>query len=329
MKVIDCHGHYFPPQLMEAFRSTTFAKSTSFLWESPAYSNLGEHIKVMDDVGVDVEVLVPSAILLESFRAAGISSDEGMKAVNDCYAEAVKAYPGRFVGTIAVDPFAGASALKEIERGATKLGLKAVSMMASYDGLYIDHEQFWPIFRLAQELRLPVMAHPVALTPYWKETQRASTTMLRAEISMLLDSTICIGRFVRYSIYDKFPEVNFLFCQLGGTIPFLFGRFDLMSYFYSHFPRESVEGEAVFPLKSLHDYRGRIFGDSHSMDRVALECAADSLGAECIVVGGDFPISPWPIGIAWSIDEIKKTRLSSCDKSRILGGNAARILNLE
>lgn len=150
--------------------------------------------------------------------------------------------------------------------------------MASYDGLYIEDEQFWPIYKLAQELRVPVMAHPVSLTPYWKETQRAKTNMLRGEISML---------------------------------------------------REAAEGEAVFPLKSLHDYKGRIFGDTHSMDRVAVECAAASLGADCIVVGGDYPISPWQAGIGYTLEEIKQTRLSTVDKERILGGNAARILNLD
>lgn len=329
MKVIDCHAHYFPHRLMEAFRATPFARSTSFLWNDPAYSDLDHHIRVMDDVGVDAEVLVPSSLLLESFRAAGVASEEGMPIVNEAYAEAVRAYPGRFIGTVAVDPFAGKAALREIERGVTKLGLKAVSIMASYDGLYIEDEQFWPMYKLAQELHVPVMAHPVSLTPYWKETQRAKTTMLRGEISMLLDSTICIGRFVRYGIYDRFPEVNFLFCQLGGMIPLLFGRFDLMNYIYANSPREAAEGEAVFPLKSLHDYKGRIFGDTHSMDRVAVECAAASLGADCIVVGGDYPISPWQAGIGYTLEEIKQTRLSTVDKERILGGNAARILNLD
>lgn len=329
VKVIDCHAHYFPLRLMEAFRSTPFARSTSFLWSDPAYSDLDPHIRVMDDVGVDAEVLVPSSLLLESLQAAGVGSEEGMKTVNDAYGEAVRAYPGRFIGTVAVDPFAGKAALKEIERGVARLGLKAVSMMASYDGLYIDDEQLWPIYKLAQELHVPVMAHPVSLTPYWKETQRAKTTMLRGEIAMLLDTTICIGRFVRHGIYDRFPEVNFVFCHLGGMIPMLFGRFDLMNYLYAGAPREAVEGEAVFPLKSLHDYKGRILGDAHSMDRVAIECAAASLGVDCIVVGGDYPISPWQAGIAYTLEQVRRTGLSDVDKERILGGNAARIFNLD
>ncbi len=330
MKIIDCHGHYFPSKLMEAFKATPFAKSTSFLWCDPAFSDLDEHIKTMDRVGVDVEVLVPSALLLESIQAAGVSLEEGMRIVDDSYAEAVKSHPGRFVGTVAIDPFAGKAALQEIERGVTKLGLKAVSMNTSYDGLYIDDEQFWPIYRLAQELHVPVMAHPVAMTRFWKETQRAETSVLRPEISMLMDTTICVGRFVRYAIYDKFPEVDFLFCQLGGMIPFIFGRFDCTQTLFKTYKWEDVAHEAIVnPPKTLSDYKGRILGDCHSMNRISIECAAETIGVDAMVFGGDYPISPWFGSMAWSVDEINNTRLSTEDKKKIFGGNAARILNLD
>ncbi len=329
-RVIDTHGHYMPLKLMDAFRTTRLAKSTSFLWDDPAYSDLSHHITVMDKVGVDAEVLVPSALLLESFGAAGISSEEGMRTVNDAYAAAEKAHPGRFIGTIAIDPFAGTTTLREIERGVTKLGLKAISMMTSYDGLYSDTEQFWPIYKLAQELDILVMLHPVAVTPYWKEMQRAEATVLRAEVSMLVDNTIAVGRMVRYGVYDKFPEVNFLYCQLGGMIPFIYGRFDCFQSILMSHAWEDVKHEAILnPPKTLREYKGRIMGDCHSMDHTAIELAAENLGVDCMVFGGDYPISPWHGSMKMCFDEIHAARLSTKDKEKILGGNAARLLKLD
>lgn len=329
VRVVDCHGHFWPPRLMEAFRATPLARSTSFLWNNPALSDLEQHIKVMDDLGIGAEVLVPSPIFLESARAAGVTAEEAMRMVDDAHAEAMRAHPGRFIGTVAVDPFAGKAALDEIERGVTKLGLKALSIKASYDGLYIDNDEFWPIYALAQELQVPVMVHPAAITPFWKEMQRAKTSVLRSEISMLLDTTICIGRFVRYGIYDRFPEVDFLFCKLGGMIPLLFRQFELTKQMYSDFPEELVKGEAIsFPVKTLRDYKGRIFGDTHAMDRVGIACAAENLGDDCIIFGGDYPISAWQWGVAADLQEVKEARLPDAAREKILGGNAARIFHL-
>lgn len=328
MKIIDLHCHYLPQPLIEAFRKTPFAQSTVWVWANPAISDIQAHLKMMDQVGVDVEVLAFAALFLDSCKAAGANTEDAMRLVNDSHAEIVKAHPDRFVGTIAIDPFAGKATLNEIERGVTKLGLKAVAMVTSYDGLYIDDQQFWPIYKLAQELRVPIMAHPGSITPYWKEMQRAETTVLRAEVSMLVDTTICIGRFVRYSIYDKFPQLNFIFCQLGGTIPFLFGRFELLKKQLARSPKGAADPEAVMPLKELRDYKGRIFADCHSMDRVAMQCAVDNLGADAVVVGGDYPLCLPAEGICWTIDEINSMRLTAPEREKVFGGNAARLLNL-
>ncbi len=328
VKKIDCHCHYLPAPLVNAFRTTPFAQSTVWVWSNTAIENIEGHLKMQDQVGIDVELLSFAALLTDSCKAAGISSAEGMRMTNDAYAEVVSAYPGRFVGTVCIDPLAGKAALEEIDRGVNKLGHKAVAMVTSYDGLYIDDEQFWPIYRLAQELGVPIYAHPNSVTTYWKEMQRAQTTLLRAEISMLVDTTLCIGRFVRYSIFDKFPNLNFIFCQLGGTIPFLFGRFELLKKQLSRSPKGQADPEIVGPLKDLDDYRGRIFTDCHSLDRYAMQCTIDTLGPESIVVGGDFPLCLPHEGISWTIDEINSMRLTASERELIFGGNAARLLKL-
>ncbi len=327
-RVIDWHAHFLPLRVMEAYRKTPFGRSTNWLWEASSWTNPEEHIAMMDDVGVDVELLGPSGILIDSIKAAGMEVEDGLRWVNDEIAKVVREYPGRFVGSVGIDPFNMKFTLAEVERGVTKLGFGAVAMQASYNGLYIDDEQFWPLFKLAEELNVPIFAHPVNMTPYWKEAQRSEKSYLRAEISMLLDSTICVGRFVIFGIYDRFPRLNVVFGQLGGFSPFMFGRYDLVHNFHKHWPPEAVKDEAVFPLRLARDYKGRIIGDTHSEDREALECAVETLGADCIVVGSDYPITPDSFGISWSLEEIGKMRVTEAARSKILGENAARLLKL-
>ncbi|MBI4318793.1 MAG: amidohydrolase family protein [Chloroflexi bacterium] len=318
-----------PLKLMDAYRRTPFGQSTSYLWESSAFSNPEEHVGLMDEVGVDAELLGYTSAFIGAIKAAGMDVGEGVKFANDECARVVRDYPGRFVGSAAINPFDVRFSLAEIERGITRLGFKAISMVACYDGLYVDDEQFWPIFKLAEELDVPVYVHPASPVPYWKEAQKADKEYLRDEIGMLLTSTICAGRFIMFGIYDRFPRLNVVFGLLAGYIPFMFGRFDNLYGFYSHFPPEVVKDATVFPLRYARDYKGRIMGDTHSVDSQALECAVETLGADCIFFGGDFPVTPADFGVRYDLEQVLRMRISEGDRRKILGENAARLLKLD
>lgn len=328
-RTIDFHGHFLPQRLIEAYRKTPYGRATSWLWESPAFSDPEEHIKIMDAVGVDVEVIGPSTAFVGAIEAAGMETNEGVRFTNDEYARVIREYPGRFAGSASINPFDIKFSVDEIERSITKLGLKAISMETCYDGLYIDDERFWPVFKIAEELDVPIYAHAAVTTPYWKEAQRSDKDYLRAEIAMFLSSTIAVGRFVMFGIYDRFPKLNVVMGLLAGFIPFMFGRFEVVQSFYQKWPPEAVAGETVFPLRLMADYKGRILGDTHSVDHRALECAVDTLGADCIVLGGDYPITPDRFGIRWNLKQIERMRVLESYKRSILGENAARLLKLD
>ncbi|MBI4321305.1 MAG: amidohydrolase family protein [Chloroflexi bacterium] len=328
-RVIDWHGHFLPKRLMDAFLRTRYGQDSAPFWQPPAWSDPEDHIRMMDELGVEAELFGPTNTLLPAVKAAGMGVEEGVRWYNDEMARLAADYPGRFYATVGIDPFDTKFALAEIERCVTQLGMRAVLMATCYDGLYIDDERFWPIFRLAEELDVPIFAHPAAVLPYWKEMQKADRNILRIDVAMLLASTICIGRLIYYGIYDRFPKLNVVFGQLGGFIPFMFGRFDCTYNFWQLWPDDLIEKEAVLPLRYARDYKGRIFGDTHTSDRAALECAVQTLGAECIVVGGDYPLTPVDFGLRWNLAEINSLRITDEERRNILGENAARLLKLD
>ncbi|MBI4318662.1 MAG: amidohydrolase [Chloroflexi bacterium] len=328
-RVIDWHTHFLPHKFIEAYRTTPRARSTSWLWESPSFSDPELHIKMMDDAGVDMELLGASTAVIDGIKTAGIDLEEGIRFTNNEFAKVAREYPGRFIGSVAIDPFNMKFSLAEIERCVTQLDFRAISMLVCYDSLYVDDEQFWPIFRMAEELEIPIFAHPASTTPYWREVQRADKDYLRSEIAMLLSSTICIGRFVIFGIYDRFPKLNIVFGQLGGFIPLMFGRFDLVYNYHTQWPPGVVRDEAVFPPRLARDYKGRIMGETHSTDYQAIECAVETLGADCVLLGSDYPIAPDSFGIRWTLGQIDKMRISEVNRRKILCGNAARLLKLD
>lgn len=77
---------------------------------------------------------------------------------NEYVAQAVKDYPGRFIGFGSVDPLKGAEAVRGVERIA-ELGLKGVKFHPSIQMFAPDDERYWPVFARCQELGLHGLFH--------------------------------------------------------------------------------------------------------------------------------------------------------------------------
>jgi len=52
------------------------------------------------------------------------------------------------------------------------------------------------------------------------------------------------------------------------------------------------------------------------------------MGADRIVLGGDYPISPPEVGLGYTLPQLDKVGLSATDRAKIERGNAMKLLNL-
>src|SRR5690348_10526147 len=77
---------------------------------------------------------------------------------NDLVAEAVREFPGRFVGFGSVDPLKGDRAVQELDRIA-ELGLKGVKLHPSLQAFAPNDEKHWPLYEKCQDLGLIVLFH--------------------------------------------------------------------------------------------------------------------------------------------------------------------------
>jgi predicted TIM-barrel fold metal-dependent hydrolase len=85
--------------------------------------------------------------------------------------EAIKAHSTRFAGLAAVAPQDPATAAREIERAATRLGLRGVIINSHTKGEYLDLPKFRPLLEAAEALGMPIYLHPrdpspAMVTPY-------------------------------------------------------------------------------------------------------------------------------------------------------------------
>lgn len=107
----------------------------------------GELVAYMDRYGIDRAC---------TFAFAGIMSD--FVYGNDLVAEAVRAYPERFIGYVTLSANYPEEMLPELER-CEALGLRGIKLIAGYQGQPEETERFFPVYEWAQAKRKIILSH--------------------------------------------------------------------------------------------------------------------------------------------------------------------------
>lgn len=126
----------------------------------------------------------------------GIASKAlGVKTPNEMIAEVVARRPDKYIGFMALDP-AELSAIGEMERCVSELGLKGIKLYPVMQLCDIREDCLRPFFRHAQELRLPILLH-FGASPF-------AHALLKYSQPLLLDD-----------VAAAFPDLKLIIAHLG------------------------------------------------------------------------------------------------------------------
>jgi len=148
MRAIDFHVHLPTPEWLDQAMAGYIEAAERYFRSSVSRQSLNQlarHYEEMDLVAV-----------LLAWDAE--TATHRPRLSNEYVAQAVKAYPGRFVGFGSVDPLKGAEAVRGVDRIA-ELGLKGVKFHPSIQMFAPDDERYWPVFARCQELGLHGLFH--------------------------------------------------------------------------------------------------------------------------------------------------------------------------
>jgi len=199
--------------------------------------------------------------------------------------------------------------VKELNR-AEGLGFRAISLATSVDGIYLDDERFAPLYERAEKAGIPLFVHPQTINPIGYE--RLQHLLLTSVIEFVFDTTVCIGRLMTGGVFNRYPELKFVFAHFGGVMPFSKERFD--SVYKMLRGRDFIEDLHGLPT----EYLRRIYVDtSGASSPHALMCTLDMVGVEHTLWGSDYPGNP---DVAASIDAIEGLDILPDGKEKILGG---------
>jgi len=328
MSVIDFHNHYYPPEYVNALRDgSSVLKMTvdadgnpcvhypgDYNILVPGHRDLEYRRGVLDKHGVDTQVL--------TFTTPGthVESRENAirfaRLVNDAFAEAMRAYPGRYV-TLATLPLNDpAESVREFERACSELRMPGATLFSNINGVALSDERFWPLYERANQRGAVFFIHPhhpagvEAMLDYW----------LMPLVGFLMDTTLAAGKLVFSGVVERFPRIRWVLGHLGGAIPYLAERLDRG---YEAFAdcRKNISRPPSAYLKEQFYY------DTVNFDPNAIELAIQFAGADHVLAGSDYPHQ---IGsIPKMLEAIGALKASDAEKQAILGGNAARLLGLK
>ena len=273
-----------------------------------------ERLADMDSLGVDVHVVSPYVGFYNyhlPVEVAGATS----AATNDEIAGMIRTWPERFAGLGTLPMQDVKAAIAEMERCMTRLGLKGVEINDHINGRTLEEPEFRPFWKAAQELGALVFFHQGGDTVV---TPRSARYHLPNSIGNLADRAVTFATLVSGGVMDEFPDLKICLGHGGGYTCFGIGRMD---------HGWQVRSEArVHITQPPSAYLGRFYYDCIVYTEPALRFLIDSVGADRVVFGTDWPYDmalDWPV--AWVLG---MKGLSQEEKEAILWKNLERLLGL-
>ncbi|MEE2708460.1 MAG: amidohydrolase family protein [Gemmatimonadota bacterium] len=327
MAIIDFHNHVYPPEYVKEIEKGPSAYSVTYdddrnpVLHSPGDYNIlvpGHRLmdvrhKVIADAGVDTQIIsftAPGTLIETPDRSAELASK-----VNDIFADIQRERPNQFPALATLPLNKPEACADEMERAVTELGLKGVCIYSNANGTAISDPCFWPMYERANDLDVVFFVHPT----FPAGVEAMEEYMLMPLVGFLMDTTLATASLVFSGVVERFPNLKWVLGHLGGAVPYLSERFDRV---YEAFP-QCQENLSQLPTTYLKE---KFYYDTVNFDLNALEFAIKFAGVDHIVAGSDYPHQ---IGsISKMLSSLRALDISEEDRAAIMGGNAAKLLNL-
>jgi aminocarboxymuconate-semialdehyde decarboxylase len=325
---IDFHNHFYPAQYLKKLEAwgrryefTNDAtglrivkeKGARFLGLTSQMENPEERIADMDRLGLDVQVLTlstPNVYFSTRKRNLYLA-----RMANDYYADLCAKYPKRFIAFGSVPLGEPEDAVPELHRCVKELGMKGVVLGTNIDGRHLHVKEFWPFYEEVSRFDLPIFLHP--MVPAHPETM--AEWPLVPLVGFVMDTTLTVSKMVYSGLFEKYPNLTLILPHVGGTIPFLYER---INNGYRAFPdcRENIP-------KLPSEYLKNFYYDTVSFHAPSLMCCYQTVGADRMVLGSDYPHVIGDMGKA--ISTIEAMEIPREEKEKIFGENGKRILKCD
>jgi aminocarboxymuconate-semialdehyde decarboxylase len=200
----------------------------------------------------------------------------------------------------------------ELEHVRGELRLHGVAIGTHVNGKLLSDPLLAPVFEAAQRTDTPIFVHPCGPA---LGADRFPAPYYAVTAGYPLDTALTIFALLFGGTLARFPRLRVCFAHGGGAFPFLLGR---LRFAWEALP----EARAALP-KPPAEYLGAVFYDSITHSPAALRLLVETLGADRIVMGSDYPFT---MGVADPVAPLRE--LPAPVRAAITEANALRFLGV-
>jgi aminocarboxymuconate-semialdehyde decarboxylase len=326
---IDIHCHYlnqavaakvahlnpaqYEPSVCFANTMTREVNVKQMKDRAPMLTDIAVRLKHMDRMGVDIQAVSPAPNQLYYWTEAGMGQ-ELARSVNEGIAKVVADHPDRFVGLGTVPLQDPDLAVSELHHAMRTLGLRGVEISPNVNGKEVSRSGLDKFFAAAEKLGAVIFMHPIGYT----DGSRLMDHYFNNVIGNPLETTVATAHLIFDGVMEKHPKLKIVLPHAGGYLAHYWARMD-------HAWKARPDCRTVIrekPSKSLEKF----YFDTIAFDPGMLQHLIERFGADHVLLGTDYP---YDMGMEDPVGFINKvSKLSARDKSRVMGGNAARLLGI-
>ena len=330
MPVIDIHSHFFPkswPDLDARYGSPQwpcirhledgkasiylgdreFRKITAACWDPEI------RLADMDRDGIDIQVISATPVLFGYHRPAEHALDCA-RIFNDAALELCARGRGRLRALCQVPLQDTGAACAELSR-AMRAGHVGVQIGNHVGERNLDDAAIETFLHHCADEGAAVLVHPWDMMA----AERMPRYMMPWTVSMPAETQLSIAAMILGGAFDRLPKnLRICFAHGGGSFAYLLGR--LENAWRRH---EAARGVSAHPPSY---YLNRFSVDSAIFDQRALRYLVDTMGADHVMLGSDYP---FPLGEERVGELVRASKLPAGVKEKLLGANARRFLRCE